>query len=327
MSILPHRHKLTASHPLRGSLPMSRRRVLLVAVLLGVLALLGSGGYFLFLRTPAPATVKPTEFQDTRDGLPSEAQFAELARTDPVALLDVCLSRYTREVAGFRATLEKQEFLGGTLHPVELLKVSIREKPVAVSMRWIRGARPDFLGIHTQGVAYVEGENKDAMLTWRPEARLQMLREKTLDPKDPLFARKASRYCIKDAGFLPTMLRTRDTWAERQKAGELRFVYHGVRPIEKLGNRPCHVIERTCPHRELDSFSRDEATPTDPKRIDSEGFDTVTIYIDAEHWIQTGTELKRSNGDLMGSYFFRDLERNPMFDAQEFKLEGLKRAP
>ena len=84
---------------------------------------------------------------------------------------------------------------------------------------------------------------------------------------------------------------------------------------------------RTCPHREADSFSLDEAAPTDPRQIEREGFDAVTIYIDAEMWIQTGTELKRSNGDLVGSYYFRDLELNPTFTADEFTLEGLKKAP
>ena len=297
-------------------------KLAIVTVLL--FAVVGAGGYFAFVRTPRPAAVVPTEFKDTNTGLPTAEEFARLAATDPVAMLDASLTRYARDVTSFRATLEKQERLKGTLHPPEIMKVAVQEKPVKVSMRWVSGARP-FLGVRTTGVAFVEGADDAHMRSWQPDAP-SFLRKDKVDTKG-FFARDASRYCIKDAGFLPTMLRTREAWGERQKAGELKFVYHGLRPIDKLGNRPCHVIERTCPHRELDSFSRDEATSTDPKLVERDGFDTVTIYIDADTWIQTGSELKRANGDIVGTYFFRDLELNPKLTDEEFTLEGLKRAP
>lgn len=302
---------------------MTRRWVVLALVALPFV-ILAVGSYFLFFRTETPPSVVPTVFEDTKDGLPTPERFAELAQTDPVAMLNACLSRYTREAKGFRATMEKQEQLKGTLHPPEVLKVSIREEPVAVSMRWVSGARP-FLRMTTQGVAYEEGQNGNQMRAWQPDA-ISILRKEKLDPKG-FFARDAARYCITDAGLLPTMLRTRDIWDERQKAGEFKFIYHGIRPVEKLGGRSCHVLERICPRREMDSFARNEATPTDAKLIERDGFDSVTIYIDAETWLQTGTELKQSAGNLVGAYYFRDMEFNPTFTADEFTLDGLKKKP
>ena len=110
---------------------MLRRRLIRAFAVVAVVAAVAV--YFLVLRTPTPEEVAPTEYKDNNAGLPSAERFAELAKTDPIALLDVCLSRYTREHTGFRATLEKQERLNDTLHPPEVMKVSVREKPVAVA--------------------------------------------------------------------------------------------------------------------------------------------------------------------------------------------------
>lgn len=281
------------------------------------------GGYWYVRWSGSPAAVEASQFVDSASDLPSAEEFARLAQTDPVRMLSVCLSRYTREANGFRGTLEKQEQVNGTAHPAEVIKVSVREKPVAVAMRWVSGARPDIFGIRTVGVAYREEDADGLMQTWRPEARI--FRERRLDPKDRMFARTAARYCITEAGLLPTMLRTYDAWSQHQQTGELRFTYHGVQQVAKLNDRPCHVIERQCPRREVDSFARNEAPPTDPKVIERDGYDRVTIYIDSELWLQTGTVLRQSDGTLIGAYYFRDLELNPSFLPDEFTLEGLKR--
>ena len=72
-----------------------RRVVLWVGVLLLVGA--GAGAYFIFLSEPPPLAETP-RFEDSGDRLPTPAEFEELARTDPVKLLAVCLTRYQREV-------------------------------------------------------------------------------------------------------------------------------------------------------------------------------------------------------------------------------------
>lgn len=303
---------------------MLRRWWVIALVVLGLVAGGGYAGYRWYFSSPVVESVAPPSIVDNNGGLPTPEQFAELAKTDPVAMLKACVTRYEREVNGFRAVLEKQERLENKLHPSEVVYMAIREKPVAVTIRWKEGARPDFFGAKTEGVVYPAGEKNDEIALWRPAARL--MKEPKVGPKSRP-ARESSRYCIIDAGFLPTLLRTYRAWEANQKAGELKFVYHGLKPVSQLGGRTCHVIERTCPRREVDSFSLDEVAPTDPKKVESEGFDRVTIMIDAETWIQVGSELKRANGELIGSYYFRDIELNPKFADDEFTPAAIKKAP
>ena len=91
-----------------------RRVILCVGVLL--LLAIGAGAYFYF-REP-PALAETPRFMDTGDQLPTAAEFEELARTDPVELLAVCLTRYQREVKhGITATLIKKERVKGDPRP------------------------------------------------------------------------------------------------------------------------------------------------------------------------------------------------------------------
>ena len=48
-------------------------------------------------------------FEDTGDRLPTQEEFEALAKSDPVKLLEACLTRYQREVNdGITATLKKR---------------------------------------------------------------------------------------------------------------------------------------------------------------------------------------------------------------------------
>jgi len=51
----------------------------------------------------------------------------------------------------------------------------------------------------------------------------------------------------------------------------------------------------------------------------------VRIYLDAERWLQLGSELYRADGHLLASYYFRDVNLQPAFAPDEFTAEGLKR--
>lgn len=106
---------------LTGAIPLSRIdrmifRVLALCAFL-VLAALSIGAYNRIFS-------EPVEFQDTaavpdtQAMLPQTENFAQLAQTDPVAMLEKCLIRYQREVAGgCRCILEKEERIKGKLAP------------------------------------------------------------------------------------------------------------------------------------------------------------------------------------------------------------------
>ena len=55
-----------------------------------------------------------------------------------------------------------------------------------------------------------------------------------------------------------------------------------------------------------------------PETVAREGFTELTIMIDAKRWLQVGTELRRANGELIGAYYFRDIELDPSFPKETF---------
>src|SRR5207302_2160772 len=97
--------------------------------------------------------------------LPDNAAMERLAKEDPCAFLENCLRRYQRDIKGYTCILQKQEFLGGRLQPVEVTACWFREQPFSILMRWLDGARK------AESVLYVEGENSGKLLA-RPYGSL-----------------------------------------------------------------------------------------------------------------------------------------------------------
>lgn len=291
------------------------RRLFLRTLAAGGAAAAGYGAYTLACPEPPPAVVPPT-FETAAGDLPTPERFAELAKSDPVAMLAACLTRYDREVKGYTATLAKHERVRGNLQEAELIHVALQEKPLAVHLRWVSGIR-----LGTAEAIFAELDDPDKIKTrrtWFPK-------EYTINLKGES-ARGAARICLRDGGFRATMLRTHTTWGRHRDAGELKTSYEGPRAVAELGGRVCHVVTRTCVRREADAFALDEQPPTDPWVVERDGFDRVTIYVDAERWIQVGARLVRVDGGLVGEYFHRDVVLNPVFPADEFTAAGLKRS-
>src|SRR5207248_2932827 len=156
--------------------------------------------------TPQPPVARPPEHPDEGKTLPSAGTWEELARTNPVALLDSALTQYQRTVKGFTATLEKQERVEGKLHEPEVIALAVQgdvpEAPgaapnVKVRMVWEKGAHK-VLGSAVSATLYVEGANNDQIWTWRPGAPFK--KEHNVGPKESS-ARGASRYCIRETGL------------------------------------------------------------------------------------------------------------------------------
>jgi hypothetical protein len=320
------------------------RRLLFVAALCAVLTGAGFGTYSLFFRGEPPPQA-PTFDDNPQAPLAQTDEFEKLAREDPVAMLAQCLSRYTREVkGGIRFTLEKRERVHGKpkhpeAAPVEVIDAWVRgdvpdpqthKTAIEVMMKWKSGAKK-FLDSEIRGSLFsekpkAEGGYDGRAVTWRPDAWVQKLSSPI--EANNLLAQEQSRYCIRDAGLYRSMLRTHEAWKARQAAGELKTEYLGKKTPPQIG-RECHVIKRTCPRTEMDAFEVGGTASTDPKVVAAEGFTEVTIYIDAERWLQVGTELYRTEPDgthvLVGAYYFRDVQLNFSFPPDAFTTEALKR--
>ena len=261
------------------------RRVAVVLLVTAALVLAGIGAYSRIYSIPDVAQTDVPVFAGKETPPPAADEFAQLAETDPVGKLG--------ETERVRCAA-----CGDVPGPDKATRVR-------VVMIWDEGARKDDFGNEVRASAYAEGENGGQMLIYRPKAIF--LKDFSIDPKTKL-ARGSSRYCITDAGIYRGMLRTYAAWKRHKDAGDLKTEYLGKRTAPEVGGRECHVVKRTCASAEVDSFALDEQAPTDPKTIERDGFTEVTVFIDAERHLQLGTVIRRANGDLVGEYYFRDVE-------------------
>ena len=253
---------------------------------------------------PPAAAPDPSPVLDRPDDLP---------RTDPVRFLTATAARVKAEVRSFRAVLHKQERVAGELHDPEVVRISLRAEPYAVRVLWDAGAQK-VLRTPVEGLIYAAGANQGRMTVWLPTG--WPLTTLSVAPTDAQ-ARAAARFSITEAGLTHAADRTVRAWTAARAAGRLRFAYHGVRPTPECGGRPCHQFERTCDPPEVDRFlMADPETDAAARPADAVG--RVRVFIDAETGLQVGTEARRADGELVGSYFFRAVERNPAFGPAEF---------
>ncbi len=302
-------------------------------VLPSLLVLAGLAGWaiYSFCYQPAPDLAQAPVLTPDDAPLPQADEFEVLARTDPVKMLEKCLVRYQREVKnGFTANLSKQELVKGKLLPREEIALAVRgdvpdpstgKTKIEVLMKWISGGHVE-LGTEVKGTLYVEekGGTLDSIITWRPNAPFR--KEHAIDVNGPS-ARGASRYCIRDAGFYRVTMRTYEAWRQRKEADTLQTEYLGRKRIEETGV-DCYVVKRICKTPDVDAFELGGTAPTDPEVIARDGFGEITVMIDAQRWLQVGTELRKANGELVGAYYFRNVDLNPSFSAKYFSRESLK---
>ncbi len=248
----------------------------------------------------APTVTTFRDVTDNGDPLPSEAAVERLAKTDPLAFLETCIRRYDREVKGYTCTLRKQERIDGRLERSEVIDVAFREDPFSVRMKWKEGAR------RAAATLYVKGQNKDQILV-RPAGVLSVAGIVQRDPNGS-DAKKGGRYPLTEFGIKIGMQRTLASWEAARKAKTLHIEYLGVKRIKEAGDRPCWVLRRT-----------------GYQKAEEDGIAELTIYVEKQTWLQVGSIIKGSEGQLIGEYFFRDIKLNPNFPADTFTREALKR--
>jgi hypothetical protein len=244
-----------------------------------------------------PVEIEMESKHDTRT-------FEDLCRNDPVAALAESLRRYREQVAAYHCRFIKQERINGKLLAKEIISCAFREKPFSVLMDWVEGA------VRAEKILFVDGENENEL----------QIRVKPLLPKGfqlvpnlvvsrPIThpdARNSSRYSIVEFGIGKSTERTYAAWKAAHDRSLLHFQYLGIQSVPELSNLPCHLIRRKCNPPE------------------EEGLTEVTIYLDAKSGFQVGSVLK-VNQELLGSYFFADLELNTRMAENQFKAEILKK--
>jgi hypothetical protein len=233
--------------------------------------------------------------------LPTSAEMEQLAQKDPIAFLENCLRRCSRELKTYTMIMQKQENLGGKINPTEIIEVRFQDRPHSVYFNWIEGARL------AERALYVEGENNGKMLA-RPKGAVARLVAGDVVAKDVDSdeAKQSGRYTLNNFGLKKSVERTLTAWKASQKEGTLKVEYVGIQKVKEAGDKNCYVLRRT------------------NKVAAADGIKQTTIYIDTENWLQVGIVLKDDNGLLLGSYYFRDIKLNPDFKKEQFSPAALK---
>lgn len=215
----------------------------------------------------------------------------------PVRFLQMCMAHYEREVTGYDCMMYKRERIKGKLKALEVCECRFREKPFSIWMNWHKGA-----GLASK-VLYVAGENKDMLVARAAIPGLRILKERDPEGDD---AKNAGRYTVKQFGIGLGTQRTIAAMLRAKERGKLFVQYYGIERVPQVGDRLCHKFIRK---------------PYDPP--EEEGVYELTIYVDIETWLQTGSELRDPNGNLLAEYYFRDVRLNRTFDAKQFTRDAL----
>jgi hypothetical protein len=224
-----------------------------------------------------------------------------LLKTDPVAFLELCAERYDRDVHSYTCTFVKKERIEGKLYPpgkndYEVIRVACRENPFSVYFDWKHNRKKAAKAL------YVEGENEGKLLA-RPFITFMPVRAVALDDPD---AAKSGRYPMSEFGIGLAIKRSVKSMRTAEARGALHLRYEGQVQLEELNGRVCHKFVRT---------------PYEP--LEEDALNELTLYIDAEHWLQVGSILRDPHGTLLAEYFFRDLVLNPDLSAKQFTKENL----
>jgi hypothetical protein len=249
-----------------------------------------------------PPEVAPPkqEVRDTGTALPTNDKMVELAKSDPIAFLEACVLRYNREVKGYHLTFHKLERRQGKLQPQEVIEIHFREDPFSVRFDWKQGAGA------AKRVLYVKGENNNKLLA-KPSGigSIVGVVERDIDGPD---AKQSGRYPISEFGMKAGTMNTIGSMKAAREQNALHVEYLGEQKVKELDNRVCWVLKR----------SR-YAKPED------DGVTEVTLFIDKETWLQTGSILKGAKDQLIAEYWFKDIQFNPEFGPAVFTRDGLKK--
>jgi hypothetical protein len=173
----------------------------------------------------------------------------QLARTDHIALLELCLRNCQDRYRDFQATFVKQERINGILGKEQWIEARYLDNPFSVALRWTHNApRGD-------RVLYVEGRYDDRMLVRPSNAFLRALAPTV--PRDPRGseAMKSTLRPVSMFGFRRGMESLLAVYRQAQRNGDLKTESGGyskvagrnaiklIRYLPPKGDYPCFVTE------------------------------------------------------------------------------------
>ena len=215
-------------------------------------------------------------------------EIENLAKTDHIALLEMCLKNYNSNYRDFSCTFIKEERIHGQLSAEQHIQVKHLSSPFSVALHWTKNPP---IG---DAVLYVEGKYKNQMIV-RPRGLLKLLVPSVLRKPDGPQAMNSTLRPVNMFGFGRGLESLISVYRQAEKAGDLKTTFGGYAqigadPETEIPGRKCFVLIRYLP----------------PKN-DYPAYKTV-IYIDAEYLIPICIEGFDWDEKLQCRYLYKDLK-------------------
>lgn len=181
----------------------------------------------------------------------------------------------------YQVAITRIERVGSQVLPEEKALLSIRRNPKAVRLEWPEGANKG------REVIYSAAINDKVMHVNVANSAIPIPRM-TLPVDSPL-AMRNSRHAITEAGF-DTIFNNLSKQVDSQgrpTGAEGRLTYKGLQQPEG-GDRPCHLIQRITPAKEV-----------------------WRVYLDADTYMPVVVTAHQADGGLLESYRYQNLKADP----------------
>jgi len=246
------------------------------------------------------------------DATPARARALEddpesLARTDPLAFLEMCRDHYHRTIRDYRCVFFKQERIKGRLKPEEQIDVRFRESPFSVHFRWLRNA-----GLAKEA-DYIAGRRRDdkgrELALFKPAGLLGVLAPTVLRPIDGPEAKRSSRRRLDQFGFKNTLdlvIRySRQVVGREDEGYGLHYAGRGT-----VDGRDTYIFERRLPYT-------GEGGPF-PDRL-------LIVHINTEHLVPLACVAYADDAgdELLGSYVMKSPRFNVGLTDADFETPAL----
>ena len=231
----------------------------------------------------------------------------QLAKTDHIALLQMCLDNYQAKYHDYTCTFTKQEVINGTNKPLQMMEVKHMAQPFSVAMHWIKNPP---LG---DTVLYVEGQYNDQMLVRPTSPLLRGLVGTVVRSPDDAEAMKNTLRPVNMFGFERGLKSLLEIYKKAKDAGDLKQSFGGYAEVgdPKGGGRKCMLLVRNLP-------DKPEYKAASPKTV---------IYIDADYLLPVRIEGFDASGTPDSSYDYGNIKFNVGLAAKDFRPESNEMQP
>ena len=236
-------------------------------------------------------------------GIPDNIR--KLAETDHIRLLKQALAKYEEQkISNYTCTLEKQEFIQGSMKKVQVVSVKFMEKPFSLFMEWKKNPPLGDRFVYVEG-RYSDKNNRSQMLV-RPKGIFSLLAGKSVlrlpDCKDAM--KNTLKPCT-EFGFNSALNALQKYYLLAEQNNVLNIASGGG--IE-IGGRKCVVLIR-----EIRTESAgDEGYPAKITEVCLDVETLLPLRIVGYDW----------DNRMFCTYEFRDVKINPGLTEKDFTPEA-----